>query len=147
MKIKRNLEAQAARDKLWAIVEDPLSVAARSEQKFDAKQTAADAYELKIPFKLGLFTIKIGCNLKIVEKRPKEFCRLEFDAKIPSGKLDGVAAITLEPKSESVTVVDIDADVSSGGAITGMLGGEDALQKRLDKIFDAIAAKIGESAT
>lgn len=146
MKIEKSVEVKAAQAKIWDVIENPAKAVEASPQKVELKQKSDNLYELKVPLKLGLLSIKIVCDITFIERKPKSFTELEFKANVPGGSVDGRAKATLKAKSADVTVVDIVADVNSGGVVSGMLGGEEATGKRLDGIFEKIADSIGSVA-
>jgi carbon monoxide dehydrogenase subunit G len=146
LKIEKSVEVKASLDNIWEAIESPEKAAKASSQDVELKQKSDDQYELKVPLKLGLLKIKIACEINFIERRPKSYTELEFKANVPGGNVDGQAKVTLKPKSDNITIVDIVADVNSGGVVSSMLGGEEATGKRLDGIFEKIANSVGQAA-
>ena len=144
LKVGGGYTVPVAREKAYALLQDPTVLAKCMPGTDELKQIGDDEYEMKMKMAIadisGLFTGRE----KIAETHPPEHFRLLVDGTGKIGFVKGEGLLTLAEAGEGSTEVSCEGDVQVGGAMAGV--GQQLLDTKSKMIIKKFFEKFSEIA-
>lgn len=143
MNITGSYTFNAPPDRVWALLMDPVVIAACIPGCDRLEPDGEDRYRATLTVALAAITGTYEGTVVITEKVPPSSYRLVVDGQGKPGFVKGTAAIALRAAG-AATVVDVSGTVETGGPIARLgqrlIGGVSKMMQ--DRFFDCLQSKL-----
>jgi carbon monoxide dehydrogenase subunit G len=104
---------------IWKLIFNPSALLQLVPGCDQVEQVAPDQYRASLTMRVPALTGNYEILIKIVERIEPRFCRLEGDARGPSGGVQGTGTLTLLSQGQ-LTRIDYDSEIHVSGPLAGM---------------------------
>lgn len=145
MKIIGSATIPASRERVWAALQDPATLAATIPGCRSLEEIGADTYAMTISAGVAAIRGSYRGQVALEQPRPPEAFVLRARGQGAPGTVEATVRITLSPDGDAATTrVDYDADAVVGGMVGGV--GQRVIagvaRKTADEFFTAVAASL-----
>lgn len=120
MKVSGAYTVPVAREKAYALLQDPAVLAKCMPGTDELKKVGDDEYEMKMKMAIAAISGSFTGRVKIAETHPPENFKLLVDGTGKIGFVKGEGVLTLAESAEGSTEVSYEGDVQVGGAMAGV---------------------------
>jgi hypothetical protein len=143
MKLSGTYEFDAAPEKVWQTLIDPVSLSACIPGCEKMEALGNDEYTAVVTIAMGPIRSKFNATVKMIDLKPYESYSLVIEGKGPSGFVRGESQVKLTDNGGKTTV-DVESESSSGGLLArvGQRMIESFARTMMDRFFTCLQQSV-----
>ena len=148
MKVEGTKEFDAPRERVWAVISDPKSMAGLMPGVEGFEVVDDSHWKAKVKIPLGLGGLKMSIDFEKLDERPLEFSSMRAKGKGVGALMDMTTSFTLSDADGGGTSMDWEADVRIAGPVGAM--GQRVLQpivnQQVQQVLAALEREVQDAA-